>query len=161
MRCPSCSTDDTRVVDSRAAEDGTSIRRRRSCASCSQRFTTFERLEEVPLHVIKRSGEPVPFCRDKIVHGLSSASKGRPIDPDQFATLAADVEESARLEGSEVTTEWVGLAVLDRLRVLDHVAALRFASVYKGFSDVSDFEDELSLIKRASLVKRETASPSS
>ena len=90
----------------------------------------------------------MPFCRENIVRGLASASKGRPIGPSDFEELALGVEDDARLTGAEVASEWVGLAVLDRLRVLDHVAALRFASVYKGFSDVSDFEKELSLIKR-------------
>jgi transcriptional repressor NrdR len=148
MQCPACQLDDTRVVDSRGADEGASIRRRRVCSSCDYRFTTFERVEEAPLLVGKRSGGREPFCADKIIGGLISASKGRPITVEQFAVLAVSVEDAARLVGAQVTSEWVGLAVLDRLRILDHVAALRFASVYKGFSDVDDFEQELSLIKR-------------
>ncbi len=148
MHCPVCFADDTRVIDSRAADDGTAIRRRRGCAQCSHRFTTFERVEEVPLVVVKRTGARQPFDRDKIVRGLCSASKGRPISAEQFACLATEVEEAVRLEGGEVSSEWVGRAVLEHLRGLDHVAALRFASVYKGFSDVGDFETELKLIKR-------------
>jgi len=148
VHCPVCHVDNTRVVDSRAADDGAAIRRRRMCAGCDHRFTTFERLEEVPLVVVKRSGNRAPFSREAIIRGLTSASKGRPIDQSDFEGLACSVEESARLEGGEVSSEWVGLAVLDRLRIIDHVAALRFASVYKGFSDVGDFEKELSLIKR-------------
>jgi transcriptional repressor NrdR len=148
MHCPVCCATDTRVIDSRAADDGAAIRRRRGCPSCAHRFTTFERVEEVPLLVVKRSGARNPFDRAKIIRGLSSASKGRPMTADQFATLATEVEEAARLEGGDVSSEWVGRAVLDRLRLLDHVAALRFASVYKGFADVGDFEKELKLIKR-------------
>lgn len=148
MNCPVCAVDSTKVVDSRAADDGAAIRRRRMCSACNHRFTTFERLEEVPLVVVKRSGARSPFSRDNIIRGLTSASKGRPIDADEFEKLACSVEESARLEGGEVSSGWIGLAVLDRLRIIDHVAALRFASVYKGFSDVGDFEKELSLIKR-------------
>ncbi len=149
MICPSCHCADTRVVDSRSAEDGAAIRRRRSCPGCGERFTTFERTEEIPLTVVKREGQREPFDREKIERGLIAASKGRPLEADQFADLTAEVEDAARLEaGGEVTSEWVGLAVLERLRRLDHVAALRFASVYKGFVDVSDFEREMSLIKR-------------
>lgn len=100
------------------------------------------------LLVVKTTGDCEPFDRAKIERGLHAASKGRPITEAQFAELALEVEDVARLEGGPVTTEWVGLAVLERLRALDHVAALRFASVYKGFSDVGDFEKEMSLIKR-------------
>lgn len=150
MHCPACRDTETRVVDSRTADEGAATRRRRSCPSCGYRFTTFERIEEVPLTVAKSSGEGEPFVRSKIERGLAAACKGRPITKDDFEALALEVEEAARLEGCQVTTEWVGLAVLDRLRALDHVAALRFASVYKGFSDVDDFEKEMSLIKRSS-----------
>lgn len=145
--CPVCHADDTRVVDSRGADEGVAIRRRRHCSSCDRRFTTFERIEEQPVVVTKRDGIRQPFCRDKIVRGLLSASKGRPLDAAFFEALAVDVEEAARVGGSEVTSEWVGLAVLERLRDVDQVAALRFASVYKGFTGVDDFEREMSLIK--------------
>src|SRR5690606_26550587 len=103
VRCPSCQTLDTRVVDSRGAEDGSVIRRRRECAACGRRITTFERYEESPLMVVKRSGLREPFDRDKIVRGLVSASKGRPLGSEQFVELSLAVEESARLEGSEVS----------------------------------------------------------
>ena len=105
-------------------------------------------MEEAPLFVSKREGVREAFDRSKIEHGLAAASKGRPLCEEAFADLALEVEEAARLEGCEVTSEWVGRAVLERLRGLDQVAALRFASVYKGFSEVADFEKELSLIKR-------------
>ncbi len=148
MMCPVCHADDTRVVDSRGAEDGAAIRRRRHCGQCDRRFTTFERVEEVAVMVVKRSGGKELFCRDKIVHGLRSAAKGRPVDDNVFVLLATEIEESARHVGGEVTSEWVGLAVLERLRRADPVAALRFASVYKGFTGVDDFEREMTLIKR-------------
>lgn len=149
VRCPTCLTSDTRVIDSRAAEDGSAIRRRRECGACGRRITTFERFEEVPLMVVKRAGGREPFDRDKIVRGLVSASKGRPLGGEQFVELSVAVEESARLEGSEVSSEWIGRAVLERLRPLDQVACLRFASVYKDFDDVADFEREAVLIKRS------------
>lgn len=154
MRCPGCGGFDDKVVDSRQSEDGTSIRRRRSCLACQRRFTTFERLEEVPLLVVKRSGDREPFDRSKVIAGLVAATKSRPVGPAQLAELAVAVEESARLEGSEVSTEAVGRAVLDRLREVDVVAAVRFASVYKEFDDLADFERELTeLTRSASLTK--------
>jgi transcriptional repressor NrdR len=149
VRCPTCHAPDTRVIDSRAADEGSAIRRRRECGACGRRITTFERFEEVPLVVVKRSGEREAFDRDKIVRGLVSAAKGRPLGSEQFVELSLSVEEAARLEGSEVTSAWIGRAVLGRLRALDEVACLRFASVYKGFDDIADFEREAVLIKRS------------
>ncbi len=146
--CPVCHADDTRVVDSRGADDGAAIRRRRYCNQCDRRFTTFERIEEQPLVVTKRSGARQPFCRDKIIHGLESACKGRPIDSSLLVAVAGDIEDAARIAGGEVTSAWVGLTALELLRAVDPVAALRFASVYKGFTDVDDFEREMTLIKR-------------
>jgi transcriptional repressor NrdR len=146
VRCPACGNEETKVVDSRTVDDGSIIRRRRSCFSCAGRFTTFERPELAPLMVRKRSGQSEQFERQKIVDGLVMAAKGRPIDADVFDSMADDIEDQARLAG-EVSSEWVGLAVLERLRHIDHVACLRFASVYKGFNDIDDFEREVSLIK--------------
>jgi transcriptional repressor NrdR len=148
VRCPSCHADDTKVVDSRTAEDGGAIRRRRECLTCHERFTTYERLEELPLTVTKRSGERQPFDRAKVVAGVQSAAKGRPVTADQLDALAADVEDSMRLDGPEVTSEQVGLAVLDALRALDEVAYLRFASVYKGFGGAADFRRELQMLAK-------------
>ena len=150
MRCASCGFDDTRVVDSRGAGDGNAIRRRRACSECGYRFTTFERVEEATLIVVKRSGQRSPFDRTNIVRGLTLAAKGRPIEAAVFESIADAVEERARVEGAEVSSEWIGIAVLERLREVDEVAALRFASVYKGFTDAADFERELTLIKRDS-----------
>ena len=129
---------------------GAGTRRRRACERCSGRFTTYERAEIVPLQVAKRSGDREPFDGQKILKGLALAAKGRPIDAEAFDALVDEIEDQARLEGSEVSSEWVGLAVLDRLRTIDQVTCLRFASVYKGFTDIGDFEREVRLIKRTS-----------
>lgn len=150
MRCPVCSVDDDKVVDSRASDEGAAIRRRRECLACGRRFTTFERVEEVALLVRKRSGVTVAFDRQKIVTGLQAAAKNRPLTTEQLETLASDVEEHVRLEGGETTTERIGRAVLDGLRGLDDVAYMRFASVYKGFDDADDFARELSALIKES-----------
>ena len=124
------------------------MRRRRHCVSCSYRFTTFERLEEVPLLVVKSDGSTQPFDRDKIAHGVRAASKGRGVTEEQIEQLVAEVEDELRLSGGEVTSSRIGLAVLDRLRLLDEVAYLRFASVYKNFDAASDFQSELELLSK-------------
>jgi transcriptional repressor NrdR len=154
VRCPRCASQDDKVVDSRSAEDGSAIRRRRECLECGRRFTTYERLEEVPFVVTKRSGQRQPFERLKVVAGIEAAAKNRPVSAHQIAALAADLEESLRLSGPEVTSEQVGVAVLERLRALDDVAYLRFASVYKGFSGAGDFEREAGLLKKSTEPKR-------
>ena len=143
MRCPSCGGLDDKVVDSRQTDDGSAIRRRRECLACGQRSTTFERLEEVPLLVVKRSGDRVPFDPAKVVLGVHAAAKGRPVSVEQITALVAQVEDVLRLDGPEVASERIGIEVLERLRALDQVAALRFASVYKGFDDLADFAREI------------------
>jgi transcriptional repressor NrdR len=148
MRCPKCQADDTKVIDSREAEEGTAIRRRRSCASCSHRFTTYERLDEVPLTVLKSNGQREPFDRVKIIAGVSAACKGRPVTAEQIEQLGEGIEEFARLRSPEITSTEVGVEVLERLRSLDEVAYLRFASVYKGFDAAADFQRELVLLKK-------------
>lgn len=117
--------------------------------ACGRRFTTFERLEEVAFTVVKRSGHREPFDRAKVVSGVKAAAKNRPVTEARMDTLAAEVEEELRLVGSEVTTQQVGLAVLERLREVDDVAYVRFASVYKGFEDLEDFEREVGLLTKA------------
>jgi transcriptional repressor NrdR len=154
VRCPICSSFEDRVVDSRLADDGTAIRRRRECATCGRRFTTFERIEESALIVVKRSGDREPFDRTKVVAGVRAATKNRPVGEGAMEALAGEVEEAVRLEGPEVTSQRIGVAVLDRLRRLDEVAYLRFASVYKGFEDVGDFEREVGLLSKATEPKR-------
>jgi transcriptional repressor NrdR len=143
MRCPTCASLDDKVVDSRQADDGLAIRRRRECLGCGRRFTTFERIDEVGLVVVKRSGVREPFRRDKIVAGVRAAAKNRPVSAEQLEGVAADVEEALRLEGSEASSARVGAIVLERLRALDEVAYVRFASVYKGFEAPGDFEREV------------------
>jgi transcriptional repressor NrdR len=142
------------VVDSRTSDEGVAIRRRRECLACSRRFTTFERVEEAPLVVVKRSGHRESFDRAKVVSGLRSATKNRPVSDEQMEALAADVEELVRIEGPEVASQVVGRAVLERLRAVDEVAYLRFASVYKGFEGAADFEREVGLLTKATEPKR-------
>jgi transcriptional repressor NrdR len=140
--------DDDKVAESRSAEEGTSIRRRRHCLACGHRFTTYERVEEAPLIVVKRSGQRQPFDRSRVVIGLRAAAKGRPLATHALEDLAAAVEESLRdAGGGDVPSEVVGRAVLERLLHLDEVAYMRFASVYKGFGGAADFSRELQLLK--------------
>ena len=139
------------------AEDGTAIRRRRECAVCGRRYTTFERIDEIPLMVIKRSGVRQPFDRGKLIDGLRSATKNRPVSEEQLDVLAQEVEDELREDGSEPSSEQVGLAVLERLRVLDEVAYLRFASVYKGFEGVDDFRREVGLLTKTTAPKQPEA----
>jgi transcriptional repressor NrdR len=141
MHCPFCRHGDSRVIDSREVEDGQAIRRRRSCPACGRRFTT---VEELVLAVVKRSGVTEPFSRDKIIRGVCRACQGRPVDEDALQQLAHRVEEVIRSLGSaEVPSQEVGLAILGPLRDLDEVAYLRFASVYRSFSSIEDFEKEI------------------
>jgi transcriptional repressor NrdR len=150
VHCPSCHADDTKVVDSRLAEAGAAVRRRRQCLTCAHRFTTFERVEEVVLTVTKSDGSTEPFDRDKVTAGVRAATKGRSVDDVAIEQLATAVEDEMRLQGATVTSSQVGLAVLDRLRVLDEVAYLRFASVYKNFDAAADFQSELELLSKLS-----------
>jgi transcriptional repressor NrdR len=150
VRCPSCHDEDTKVVDSRVAEDGAAIRRRRQCLGCAYRFTTFERLEEVPLIVVKTHGGRQPFDAAKLSGGIRAAAKGRPVTADDVEAMVDSIEDEVRAEGPEVTSARIGVAVLDRLRRIDEVAYLRFASVYKGFGDAADFHRELSLLEKLS-----------
>lgn len=150
MHCPFCRHNDTRVLDSRVAEDGTSIRRRRQCPQCERRFTT---LEQMQLVVVKRSGVVEPFSREKVINGVAKACKGRPVSEADLARLGQRVEETLRASGqSEIPADDVGLAILRPLSELDSVAYLRFASVYKHYDSVEDFESEIENLRRASLV---------
>jgi transcriptional repressor NrdR len=142
------------VVDSRLAEDGVAIRRRRECANCSQRYTTFERIEEISLYVVKRSGEREPFAREKILSGVRSAAKNRPVDDQVLEGLVLGVEESMRLLNRDVTSEEVGMATLEALRDIDDVAYVRFASVYKGFEGTEDFAREIGMLVKTTAPKQ-------
>ena len=145
MRCPFCRHDDSRVVDSRETNDGDAIRRRRSCPQCGRRFTT---VEETSLAVVKRSGCTEPFSRAKVISGVRKACQGRPVAEDDLALLAQRVEETIRAGGTaEVPADEVGLAILEPLRELDEVAYLRFASVYRSFESLADFEAEITALR--------------
>jgi transcriptional repressor NrdR len=145
MHCPFCRHPDSRVVDSRTADDGAAIRRRRQCPECERRFTT---VEQVTLAVVKRSGVTEPFSRDKVAVGVRKACKGRPVDDDALALLSQQVEEEIRATGSaEIPSHEVGLAILGPLRALDEVAYMRFASVYRSFGSLADFESEIALLR--------------
>jgi transcriptional repressor NrdR len=145
MHCPFCRHTDSRVMDSRITDDGTSIRRRRQCPECGRRFTT---IETASLSVVKRSGATEPFSREKVLLGVRKACQGRPVTEDQLARLAQRVEESIRQQGSaEVEAHEVGMAVLEPLRELDEVAYLRFASVYQAFASLEDFEAAITLLR--------------
>jgi transcriptional repressor NrdR len=153
VRCPWCGKDDDRVVDSREADGGGAIRRRRECRACRRRFTTFERIENLGLTVVKRDGFKEPYERDKVLAGIQKAITNRPVTPEQVAELTARVEERLRRKGPVVTTQDVGLEVLSQLAKLDQVAYMRFASVYKDFQEVGDFERELGLLVKRSPAK--------
>jgi len=145
MRCPYCRHADSRVVDSREADDGQLIRRRRACPECGRRFTT---VEEAVLAVVKRSGVTEPFSRSKIIAGVRKACQGRPVDEDAIALLAQKVEETVRARGAaEIPSQDVGLVILGPLRELDEVAYLRFASVYRSFDSLADFEREIAALR--------------
>jgi len=145
VHCPFCRSTDTRVLDSRVAEDGGAIRRRRTCPSCEKRFTTVEQMQ---LTVLKRSGTSEPFQRDKAIAGARKALKGRPVTEDDLARLGQTVEDTLRAGGwAEVPAHEIGLAILNPLRELDEVAYLRFASVYRSFESADDFETEIAMLR--------------
>src|SRR5215216_2079410 len=149
MRCPYCRHADSRVVDSREADDGQLIRRRRACPQCGKRFTT---VEEAVLAIVKRSGVTEPFSRTKIMAGVRKACQGRPVGDDDLAVLAQKVEDAIRARGTaEVPSHDVGLAILGPLRELDEVAYLRFASVYRSFESLEDFEREIATLRDVAL----------
>lgn len=153
MRCPFCAADDDRVVDSRLAEDGVAIRRRRECSACSQRYTTFERIEEIGFYVVKRSGERELFNRAKILSGVRAACKNRPVNEESLEQLVLGIEEAMRLLNRDVLSEEVGLVTLEALRTVDEVAYVRFASVYKGFEGTEDFARELGMLVKTTAPK--------
>jgi len=147
VHCPFCRHTDSKVIDSRTTEDGTAIRRRRSCPECGRRFTT---IETATLLVVKRSGVTEPFSRNKVVSGVRKACQGRPVTEDQLAQLAQRVEESIRAMGiAELPAHEVGLAILGPLRELDLVAYLRFASVYQAFESLEDFDRAIAELRAA------------
>ena len=153
MRCPWCGHSDDKVVDSRRTEQSEAIRRRRECLSCGRRYTTFERIEDIGLLVVKRDGTREPYEREKVLAGIHKAIVNRPITEQQVAQIVGRVEERLRRRGPEVTSQQVGLELLSHLAKLDQVAYMRFASVYKDFQGITDFERELGVL----LQKKEPA----
>ena len=150
MKCPYCQQDNDKVIDSRSSQDGYAIRRRRQCLACERRWTTYERLEESPLKVVKKDGSRSPFERSKIRRGLARACEKRPISDEQIDAIICEVEDDIyRNCGREVPSEYIGEQVIERLRKLDQVAYVRFASVYREFKDVSDFVDAVGRLSSA------------
>jgi transcriptional repressor NrdR len=142
MRCPFCGHDDTQVKDSRPTEDGGAIRRRRFCPSCGSRFTTFERVQLRELVIVKKNGAKEPFERDKLMRSLTHAVRKRPVEPERVERIVSGIQRRLESLGeSEIPSTVVGEMVMDALRTLDHVAYIRFASVYKNFREAKDFED--------------------
>jgi transcriptional repressor NrdR len=141
MRCPFCAHEDSQVKDSRPSEDGAAIRRRRQCEECGARFTTFERVQLRELTVLKKNGEREPFDRDKLSRSISIACRKRDVPPERIDRLISSIQRQLETRGDEVTTNRIGEAVMEGLKTLDHVAYIRFASVYKDFSEPGDFAE--------------------
>ena len=149
MRCPACQYNGTRVVDSRPVDDNKEIRRRRECESCAFRFTTFEKIEETPLIVVKKDSSREEFSREKVLRGLIRACEKRPVALDQLEEIVLSIEkELRRLGNAEVRSENVGEMVMDRLAKIDEVAYVRFASVYRRFQDLDEFREEIDRLAR-------------
>ena len=144
MNCPFCNTPDTKVIDSRPTEEGHAIRRRRECESCGKRFTTYEKVEEVLFMGVKRDGSREQFDRNKVLNGIIRACQKRPVSLEQMEAIVNDIEKSMNnLMEKEVSSEFIGNAVMDHLKVIDEVAYVRFASVYREFTDVGTFVSEI------------------
>jgi len=141
LRCPFCAHEDSQVKDSRPSEDGASIRRRRQCEACGARFTTFERVQLRDLTIVKKNGEKEPFDRAKLERSIATACRKRDVTPEQLERLVSSIQRQLETQGDEVTTTQIGEAVMDGLKALDHVAYIRFASVYKDFSEPGDFAE--------------------
>lgn len=149
MRCPACGRPDTRVLDTRPVQDRRVIKRRRECEACGERFTTYERLEEPPLVVLKSDGRREAFDRRKIVSGVLRACEKRPVSAEQIENLAAEVEREVRRLGyDEIPSKVIGELVVERLRRLDEVAYVRFASVYRRFADLEEFKREVERLRK-------------
>ncbi len=147
MRCPFCKQDNDKVIDSRSSNDGAVVRRRRECVACSRRYTTYERVEDAPFRVVKKDGTRVPFDRAKILHGVETACEKRPVPAAAMEELIDRVESKVKeMFETEVPSRWIGDAVMAELKVLDPVAYVRFASVYREFKDVNDFAAELTQV---------------
>lgn len=149
MKCPKCGSLDDKVIDTRQSKDGTVVKRRRECIQCGQRFTTYERIEEETIKVIKKDGRTEPFNKDKIIKGINLAAKSRPITQDQIKEIADEIEKFLIDEGKLTTTSYeIGDFVKEKLKQLDKVAYLRFLSVYEDFENIEDFEEKIKEIKK-------------
>ena len=151
MRCPFCAHDNSQVKDSRPSEDGTTIRRRRECVGCGARFTTFERVQLRDLTVVKRDGKREPFDREKLQRAIGHSTRKRDIGPDRIDQLISGVQRQLETRGDEVTSAQIGEAVMAGLKALDHVAYIRFASIYRDFSDPADFAEFAERVERESV----------
>ncbi len=160
MKCPFCKSDDNRVIDSRASADGFAIRRRRQCEACARRFTTYERIEESPIRVVKKDGSREPFERRKILSGLIKACEKRPVSMDVLDEIVNQIEHQVTEQfDREVPSKFIGRLLMRELKKVDQVAYVRFASVYRDFKDVTEFVDEIRpMLKKtkASKKKRKT-----
>jgi len=154
MKCPYCQSDNDRVLDSRTSQGGFEIRRRRECLSCERRYTTYERIEETVIKVIKKDGSRVPYERDKIKRGIERACWKRPVSDDAIELVLNEIENDIYANfDSEVESRYLGECIMDRLRAVDQVAYVRFASVYREFQDVRDFVEELQPMLKDSRAK--------
>jgi len=151
MKCPYCGFLEDRVIDSRESEDGLQIRRRRECLRCQKRFTTYEEIEKSPLIVVKKDGRREKFMRDKIFNGIQKACEKGPVSTEQISLIVDEIEQQLRQNfEKEVSSKDIGTLVIEKLRNLDQVAYVRFASVYRQFKDVSEFQKEVEKIRRIS-----------
>ena len=149
MKCPFCAHEESRVVDSRPSDEGSMIRRRRECLSCRKRFTTYERVEMIPLMVVKKNGQRTPFDKNKVLNGMVKACEKRPVPLDAIRDFVDELERSLyQSETKEITSHFIGERVMEALKKMDEVAYVRFASVYRQFKDVDSFMDELNRLRR-------------
>ena len=156
MRCPKCGGNKSSVVDSRQAEDGNTIRRRRECEECQHRFTTYERVEERPLVVVKKDGTREQFSRDKIFNGIIRSAQKRPVSSDEIEEIVNRIEQKVRSQSdNEINSEYIGSLVMDELAELDEITYVRFASVYRSFKDVGELESLLKQITKGSKKKKD------
>ena len=156
MKCPFCGCDDTQVKDSRNAEDNTAIRRRRECPECGSRFTTFERVQLREMIVVKKNGEKTPFDRDKLARSIELAVRKRPVSPERVEKVVNSIQRRLEVSGeTEIASQTIGEYVMEALSNLDHIAYIRFASVYRDFREVKDFEDFVETIDKLAKPKEE------
>ena len=156
MRCPKCGGNKSSVVDSRQAEDGNTIRRRRECEECQHRFTTYERVEERTLVVVKKDGTREQFSRDKIFNGIIRSAQKRPVSSDEIEEIVNRIEQKVRSQSdNEINSEYIGSLVMDELAELDEITYVRFASVYQSFKDVGELESLLKQITKGSKKKKD------